>query len=253
MFKLFLLLPFFSLSSFPLWSPGFTTASFPAGKCFAKAASYSPYEPVLTSKTANSFCINFREKPCAATQYNCCSKFYSNLVKIVLPSLPQCIKSVNRVTLNGQWKVGGVYFDVYNQIEAELRITALNLNKDQVLQSVICLSLKDACPSFETFCRTQNSTQCLVSFYDPITHECCPTCPLTGIPITSSSPPPPRGLPSPPPFSPSPPSIPPPSPALSPSPPPICGLNIHDKFQYSYSFPTSVSNIACNCSCVTVK
>lgn len=223
-------------------------AAFPAGRCFEKTCDASPYLiSVVPPPSPNMMCMQFSTKECTSARYNCCSRFLGNLVKVVFPSMPACNRSIERVTVNGVRKGGGVFFDIYSPTRAELRVTALNMNQTMVLDSTICVHLRGECSTTETFCGTQEG-ECKFALFDPLVHDCCPTCAMAfrepGT-VWPPLPPPPRSFsppPSPKPSSPPPakPSSPPPEKPSSPPPRPPSSPQRSMTFQ----------NVVCNCSYV---
>lgn len=245
-------------------------ADFPAGRCYEKTCNASPYEIRKVNSQDNKMCVRFSLKECTSPKYDCCNRFTNNLVKIVFPSLPICKNSVEMVTINGNKKGGGIYFDVYNGDEAELRITSLNINQNKALNATICVHLKGTCSTFESFCRTKNSNVCKYALFDPARHDCCPTCRLTTPntfpppPVVNSPPPPVVNSPAPPvPKSPPPPFPKSPPPPVPKSPPPPVVNSPPPPVVNSPPPPVPKSpppkpdipdiifdNMMCNCTCV---
>ena len=206
-------------------------AYFPMGKCYDRSCAFTPFDLVVTSNIGNRMCFTLQEKECKPSPYKCCQKFQEKLIKIVFSSFPECRHSVDYVTLNGNKRGGGIYFDLYNGgKDAELRITNLHLPYNRTLNSVFCIHLKGTCNNFFKFC----GSKCQLAYFDPLQHSCCPTCnfpkmyappppPFTSplpFPPPMLSPPPPKSSPPPPPkSSPPPPMLSPPPPMLSPPPP----------------------------------
>ena len=188
-------------------------ADFPNGRCSDKACSSSPYslkwQTVQQSATAGGrFCFVVERQVCVQTQQQCCTMLSNKFFKMVLASKTQCNKKIANVTIDGVRKGGGVFFDLYANDEAELRITNLPYNITTGPGRIVCINTLPPCGTLQAFC--PNNGTCVYSIFDPETHICCPTCGFalalgTAIPM----------LPSPPPS----PSPRPPSPSPSPSPP----------------------------------
>ena len=249
----------------------FSLSTFPVGRCYQKACLASPYSATVIADNDKQMCIAFENKNCYSDpQYDCCTRFTDNVIKIVLPSVPECNSSVSFVTINGEKKGGGIYFDVFDNDNAELRITNLYLNNTQMLSSIICINFKNVCLNMSTFCRQRNDPRCLVTFYDPTIHDCCPTCPInsdsTTLPLSpprQNSPPPSPKLESPP-FSPVRPK-PPPSPKqespstpmhpwppfnpVRPKPPPPSPSTLPPWIIMTPNPPLPNNQMVCNCTC----
>lgn len=156
-------------------------AGFPTGRCSVNKCESSLYDLTWTSETAvgatNVACFTVNKKMCIDTPgYSCCSLFKSQLFKIVLPSLPICNKSVTQVTVNGTRKGGGVFFDVYDGQNAELRLTTLRIDGSVAEGTKICLSLVEPCKTIADFCIEDASGLCKFAIFDVGNHLCCPTC-----------------------------------------------------------------------------
>jgi hypothetical protein len=169
--------------------------------------SVSPYDLNIVERVGDSgVCFNFMQKTCSTKddKYKCCEKFNSNLVKMVLNSKSECNRSLDRVTVNGLRKGGGIFFDTYRDGAGELRITSLNMERNAVLSAKICVYLKagSRCNKWEEF-----SDGLEYALFDPLGHNCCPTCKIggrggvpgsPGKPVVVLRPPPPKRPPPPP-------------------------------------------------------
>ncbi len=202
-----------------------TTFAFPMGRCYVRSCSASPYDLKWSSVTFDSrtsqmtACIDLRNKNCTDnSQYNCCGVFGNLLEKFDISSVPACKNSVVQVTVNGNKKGGGIYFDVYDnngQQEGQLRITGLNTPGPRVQGMRVCITTRAPCNTLSSFCRDIRGN-CRYSLFNPDGHTCCPTCSL--ISLNNSTPSPtPEPTPSP---TPSPTPEPTPSPTPSPTPEP---------------------------------
>lgn len=248
MLKLKLLLLFASLSSYTIT----ITTAFPAGRCYEPSCNAAPYS-ISTSFDAsqpNKFCLTFQKKACQSANYDCCSRFTQNLPKFVISSRPECNNSLSMVTIDGVKKGGGVYFSKINEIEAELRVTALTMDEEAVLSSKICFELRSdrACPTLMDYCRLPLSNSCKVALFDPRVHDCCPTCPLY---INGDSAPPMRK--SPPPFVPAEPTSPRTPSPITKSPPPSPTKKPPSPPSPVFVNDTKLNNMVCNCSCINVQ
>jgi hypothetical protein len=122
-----------------------------------------------------------KSKACtSSTPDDCCNIFNRYVDKIIISSNPICSNSVKQVTINGVNKGGGIYFQSYNStnnnIEAELKLTALRLNgSSDVLTQHICLTLAPPCDSVNSFCQGNNGL-CQFALFNTDKHTCCPTC-----------------------------------------------------------------------------
>ena len=199
----------------------FTGAFFPDGRCYVNSCDASPYQ----FKSINQTCFSIEKKACVdVSKYQCCNVFEKLLNKIVIKSDTMCKNTVTGVYINGVKKAGSVFFDIYGNAEAQLRITNLKLI-DYPELTTVCIISKNPCANLTTFC----PGTCMIAAFNTDTHTCCPTCDVLGKefapppppppPPKSPPPPPPPPPPSPPPPTPPPPSPPPPSP-VPPSPPP---------------------------------
>lgn len=202
----------------------FTGAFFPDGRCYVNSCDASPYQ----FKSINQTCFSIEKKACVdVSKYQCCNVFEKLLNKIVIKSDTMCKNTVTGVYINGVKKAGSVFFDLYGNAEAQLRITNLKLI-DYPALTTVCIISKNPCANLTTFC----PGTCMIAAFNTDTHTCCPTCDVLGKefaalppspvpppPPPPKSPPPPPKSPPPPPPTPPPPSPPPPSPA-PPSPPP---------------------------------
>jgi hypothetical protein len=92
--------------------------------------------------------------------------------KIAFKTYPECFRSIEKVTIDGVRKGGGVYITNYTGF-AELKVTALRWTINDVLGKTFCVHLRPPCESLTQFCR---GPTCIYSVYDPFTHKCCPTC-----------------------------------------------------------------------------
>jgi hypothetical protein len=154
---------------------------FPTGRCSVNKCESSLYDLTWTSENAvgntNVACFTVSKKMCIDTPgFSCCSLFESRLFKIVLPSLPICSKSVAQVTVNGTRKGGGVFFDVYDGQNAELRLTTLRIDGSVAEGTKICLTLVEPCNTIADFCVEDASGLCKFAIFDVGNHLCCPTC-----------------------------------------------------------------------------
>ena len=202
-----------------------TSASgyFPEGSCTNNACDLAPYQLAWSSPVpvspVNTFCfrISMSSVPCVADPFQCCQEFETTLTKVVLTTLPVCAAMRIKVSVNGVYKAGGVYFDPITDTLSQLRITNLQMNASNVVGAgvLVCITAAPPCNTMESFC----GINCRYALYDPARHVCCPTCPMLlpgSAPTSPSDAPPP---PSPPPPR-SPPPPPPPPPPRSPPPPP---------------------------------
>jgi hypothetical protein len=169
------------------------TGYFPNGRCYDRDCDFAPYLLEKVVDEGPKVCFAIRAKECKESEYNCCSKFFSQLNKIVLSSVPVCNRSLQMVTLNGVRKGGGVFFDLYGNKSAEVRITSMSLSYNTALSTEICLHLRNECDTWREFCG-----ECKYAIFDPYQHTCCPTCSFQAVSLPPSPPPPPT-LASPPP------------------------------------------------------
>ena len=167
-------------------------AGFPAGKCSQRSCVASPY--ALTWITTTSpMCFTVSSKPCADSdpRSDCCTTFARLTEKFVLPSPPECRRTVKRVTLNGVARGGGVYFDLFdNDTRGEFRITNLKMSGASILDSTFCIFADPPCDDVSRFCKDTNGN-CRYSTYDVARHVCCPTCYFVNSTERAQSPPPP--------------------------------------------------------------
>jgi hypothetical protein len=92
--------------------------------------------------------------------------------KIAFKTYPECFNSVEKVTINGIKKGGGVYITNYTGF-TELKVTAIRWTINDALYKTFCVHLRPPCQTLNEFCR---GSSCTYSVYDPFTHDCCPTC-----------------------------------------------------------------------------
>ncbi len=190
------------------------SARFPAGSCYPQPCQNSPYRLEWDDQMCFSV---YNTDDCFG---QCCDRFRANLQKVVVKTNASCKSAFQMVTIDGSKKPGGVFFDVYSDIEGELRITSLYSNNVSITGKRFCVKVdpKSECSNPTVFFQ---GDMIYYSVYDPYKHDCCPVCfsmpfyPsfLPPPPLQAFSPPPPAF--SPPAFSP-----PPPPPAFSPPPPP---------------------------------
>lgn len=177
--NIFLLIAIFSFKTQTIYA-------FPQGRCFVNACDTTPYQ---IQRLPNSNCFDITMKTCMdPSKYQCCNGFNNGLHKIVFASQSMCQKSVRQVSVNGVQKAGGLFFVTDGQNNSEFRITSLRLNNITAPQTTICITLdptNSKCNTWETFC----PTPCLVSTFDPFSHNCCATCRLYEVNTTSPSPP----------------------------------------------------------------
>ena len=94
------------------------TSGFPEGRCYVHGCQATPYDLKWTSvtyDTSNNMkaCITFDKKQCVdSSKYNCCNLFSTFLEKFVISSNVKCKNALKGVTVNGNNKGGGVYFDI---------------------------------------------------------------------------------------------------------------------------------------------
>ena len=185
------------------------SALFPNGTCVPSSCLSSPYQLIWT-RDYGSLCFKIGPQACSDPSGNdCCTTLTNSLQKIVLTADPSCQNSVQRITVNGGNKLGGVFFDVYTPTWGELRLENLGLDPSSAIGTEICIQIKGVatnCNTISSFCINGASKSCLNAVSCPPNTVCCPACPFTE---TWTNPPP------------SPPSPPPPSPGkLQHSPPP---------------------------------
>lgn len=189
-----------------------TTHAFPQGRCYVNACDTTPYH---INRIPDTNCFDITLKSCNdPSKYQCCQGFHNGLHKIVLQTRSYCDKSVKQVSVNGVNKAGGLFFVTDDKNDSEFRITSLRLNNVTAPNTRICLTLdptNSRCNTWEKFC----PSPCLVSTFDPFSHNCCATCQMKDDGESSSQNQPPHP----------PPKIanykPPPSPSISKPPPPL--------------------------------
>ena len=203
-------------------------ASFPAGSCATQSCSMSPY--MFEWKTIDNnnglFCFDVIPQPCSGP---CCSVFQKLFMKWVMKTNPACKSAFGQVNINGLKKPGGVFYDLYNNNEAELRVTSMTYTNTTINGNTFCIIMKSPCQHLETLC----NGKCFFSVYEPYQHKCCPTCNFLNEYISYTPPPPLSSVPPPlpwPPYTPPydydlspPPPVsqpPPPPPVIKQSPPP---------------------------------
>ena len=155
-----------------------TFAMFPNGRCFIHTCDASPYTLPIVQQTDNSVCFQIQHQDCTSvSNYDCCNIFHNYVNKIIISSSPTCsYKSISNITLDGFLKIGGIYFDYYNNnTEAELRITNLNFSGyNNILNHTLCINFQNECPSFTSFSRPHYK----FALFNTDAHTCCPTCHL---------------------------------------------------------------------------
>ena len=185
---------------------------FPYGGCSVRSCASTPIAaqgPFATGQDA--FCWTMYTRPCfeQSATTTCCATFGKMFQKIVLQTVPSCQHEIANVTLNGQKKGGGVYFETHGGESAELKITNLlvtNLTLANGMQMCINFVPNSTCSDPDMFF---GSSAHMYSIYDPFSNVCCPTCSMNSLwtpdapsdPFTSPPPSHPNG---------SPPSTPPP-------------------------------------------
>ena len=183
------------------------TAVFPYGRCYTNGCQAAPIALLGPQIVPGGFCFDLTAKPCVdGTASNCCSLFSKFLNKIVIKTDSLCYDKIKSVAIDGVKKGGGVYSDIYNNNETELRLTNLLSNTSSMNGKRLCIfPSAPSCVDPLAFC---GQLPCLYSVFDTTFHECCPTCSSSWSPS-----PPPQVFQSPPP-------PPPPRVFQSPSPPP---------------------------------
>ena len=135
----------------------YSVSAFPEGRCYVHSCNASPYNMQWTSVTKDKSnnlvaCLSISSKSCTDTSsYGCCTKFSSYLEKFVVSSNPKCRYAIAEVTINGNHKGGGIYFDIYNINMGEIRVTNLKMQGSRVPGTLVCfLSNHRAipCPTF---------------------------------------------------------------------------------------------------------
>lgn len=156
--------------------------SFPYGSCSDKKCGSSPYEFTWVSKVLSNdlsqgtFCFHISTRTCNNSEFDCCDTFRQSLNKFVIHTQASCKPALLGVTVNGVAKRGGVFYDVYTDADAELRVTALSgINLQTANQTRICISLKAPCIPLHNFCRLKNGL-CYISVWETKKHQCCPRC-----------------------------------------------------------------------------
>jgi hypothetical protein len=197
--------------------PGFDAFSFPRGQCFDKKCGSSPYALTWVEASEGEdqarYCFRLSTRPCTNSEYDCCNIFQESLKKFVIHVRADCESSFKGVTVNGVAKRGGVFYDIYEGNNAELRVTNLaGIDMATANDTTVCIHLAKPCYPLENFCILKNGL-CYSSVWDVERHECCPRCVIQDA-IESSDPPSPSPLPSP---EPSPDPSPEPSPEPSPT------------------------------------
>eukprot|EP00798_Chlamydomonas_sp_ICE-L_P019667 gene19667-26353_t len=195
------------------------SAGFPNGRCSYNRCDGAPYEYQTTIDTVGRFCFKVLPKECDDAN-GCCTQLRETFEKVVFKSNPRCQRSVKSVFVDDVRKGGGIYFDLYGNAKAELRITAFRRNYTTAIGMTVCIELVGNCTTMSEFC----GPNCMVSTFDPATHLCCPRCdvPLRTLSQDPGYPVSPPSTPTAPILSPSPrPPNPPTAPILSPPPPPL--------------------------------
>ena len=150
-------------------------SGFPDGKCTVRSCLATPYDFPITTDTLGKFCFTVQPKQCMNQgSIDCCGMLTDKFEKVVIKSKPECKGTVRKVTVDGVTKGGGVYFDLYGNQEALLRLTAFRSNYTMMIGKVVCVELAGECPTISMFC----GPDCRVAMFDPATHLCCPTCPV---------------------------------------------------------------------------
>lgn len=158
---------------------------FPMGRCYVSQCDASPYNIKWSSVTIDKnsdmiACLDITKKNCFdPSKYNCCDLFTNYLEKFDISTDPICKGTVAKVTVNNVTKGGGVYFDIYGDQKdrAQLRITALRMDGQDVAGTRVCITVKSPCNDMKTFCRDIDGN-CKFALFNPDGHTCCPTCPL---------------------------------------------------------------------------
>ena len=164
------------------------TFAFPMGRCYVPQCASSPYQFTWTNvsygyiennvKTMN-VCLQMSQKTCVdQPDYNCCNQFTNYLEKIVISTLPSCENTIKNIWVDNVKKNGGIYFDLYtysNITLAELRLTSLALVNPSIELPTICLQITEPCNSLTLFCNDIDNN-CKIALFNPVLHDCCPTC-----------------------------------------------------------------------------
>lgn len=168
---------FINILLFLMYMTELSVASFPNGRCYVRDCSSTPYKLEISTNTRNKFCFVINGKECKETSsnYQCCSKFETDLHKIVLSTHNACNKSVDYVTIDGIRKGGGVFFDLYTS-HSELRLTSLKMNYTSAIGKEVCVHIKSPCDTLDRFCDSSSTGTCMMAFFDPLAHTCCPIC-----------------------------------------------------------------------------
>lgn len=157
--------------------------SFPRGKCYEKRCGASPYAFTWVSKTISddlsksTTCMRVHVRPCTVeSQYGCCSTFRKQLKKFTMWVKPSCKDALVSVSVNGVEKGGGVFYDVYNDQNAELRVTSFDgIDENTASSTEICMTWRSPCIHTTDFCNLKNGL-CYMSVWETDRHECCPRC-----------------------------------------------------------------------------
>ena len=144
---------------------------FPAGKCPPQDCTmFNPYLLVPNSSN-DKLCFTVYPQVCDSG-VSCCNTLKNVFEKIAFKTYPECFNSVEKVTINGIKKGGGVYITNYTGF-TELKVTAIRWTINDALYKTFCVHLRPPCQTLNEFCR---GSSCTYSVYDPFTHDCCPTC-----------------------------------------------------------------------------
>ena len=147
---------------------------FPAGKCPPQNCEvFNPYilKPNASSLLDDKLCFTVEPRICDSQNF-CCNDLKIVFEKLAFKTFPECFYSIEKVTINGIKKGGGVYITNYTGF-TELKVTAIRWTINQALYSTFCIHLRRPCETIQKFCR---GDECTYSVYNPFTHECCPTC-----------------------------------------------------------------------------
>lgn len=150
-------------------------SAFPHGRCYDRSCAVSPFNLTKTVNNGSHLCFRLDQRTQLPSKdpYKCFERFSKSVPKIVLETKPRCSDAIRQVTVDGVPKKGGVYFETHDSrnLRSELILTSLVNVKNG---TEVCVFLKEPCDKRGKFCKKF----CKFALFDPVKHDCCPTCPF---------------------------------------------------------------------------